>query len=203
MTLDEFEDNLRLSGLTIEDIKKSFVTRATILKLLENTDIGFIGEGKDLFFDQNDYALQEYINSLIDSSNIEIFPENIEKLVLRGFEEIDDELCDVDKPIIRLYTMKSCNICEESIEVFEALVNDLVKDGKIEAMHWSLDTGDNLLTSKKENGVPKEEVDLFKEYSPNNLVPAVVLGCKYKRVGRFGIEEQDEFNAILKTLIGG
>jgi len=73
----------------------------------------------------------------------------------------------------------------------------------IQQAHWSLDDGDNLLTSRKENGVPKKEVDLFKKYSPNNLVPVVVLGCKYKRIGKFGIEEQDEFKAILKILIDG
>ncbi len=75
-------------------------------------------------------------------------------------------------------------------------------DGSIQARHWSLDTGDNLLTLKKENGVPKEEVAIFKKYSPNNRVPTVVLGCKYKHVGKFGIEQEDEFKAIIKTLVG-
>ena len=200
LTLDEFENDLRSSGITIDDVKKSFETRAVIMKLLEKANTGFIEE-KGLFFNENDDAFQEYMDSLIDNSDIEIFPENIEKLVLRSFEETDDEVCDQEKPIIRLYTTSFCEVCNESIDVFKNLVEKF--DGSIEAFHWSLDTGDDLLTSKKEEGVPKEEVELFKKYSPNKLVPTAVLGCKYKRVGKLGIEEQDEFKAILKTLIGG
>jgi len=202
LTLDEFKEHLNSRGISINDIKKSFKTRAIITKLLEKENINFDTKDPKLFFERDVYIIQEYINTLINNSNIEIFLENVEKLVLRSFEETNDEICYEDKPIIRLYTMKSCNICDESSEVFDALVTDLVKDGKIEALHWSLDTGDNLLTLKKEKGVPKEEVDLFKKYSPNNLVPAVILGCKYKRIGKLDVEDQDEFKAILKTLIG-
>ena len=202
LSLDEFEKDLESSSLTINDVKKSFETRAVILKLLEKENIGFIEEDENLLFNEDDDAFQDYIDSLMDNSEIEIFPENIEKLVLRSFEETNDEVCDQEKPIIRLYTTSFCEVCSESAKVFENLVKEFVNDGSIKAFHWSLDTGDDLLTSKKENGVPKEEVVLFKKYSPNNLVPTVVLGCKYKRVGKFGIEEQDEFNAILKTLIG-
>ena len=70
-------------------------------------------------------------------------------------------------------------------------------------MHWILDAGDDLLTLEKEKGIPKGEVEIFKKYSPNKLVPAVVLGCKYKKIGKFGLEEQDEFKSILKVLTGG
>ncbi|MCH8004142.1 MAG: hypothetical protein IH934_05950 [Nanoarchaeota archaeon] len=199
LTLDEFEKHLSSRSLTIEDIKKSFETRAFINKLLEKENI-FIG---DETVPDDGTSMQEYVDNLIDSSDIKIFPENIEKLVLRSFEATGDEICDEDKPIIRLYTTRSCSICEESDQVFEALVNGLVKDGKIGAMHWSLDTGDDLLTLEKEKGIPKEEVEIFKKYSPNKLVPAVVLGCKYKKIGKFGLEERDEFKAILKVLTGG
>jgi len=199
LTLDEFEKHLSSRSLTIEDIKISFETRAFVNKLLEKENV-LIGDG---VFSDDETGIQEYVDNLIDSSDIKIFPENIEKLVLRSFEATGDEICDEDKPIIRLYTTRSCEVCEESTEIFEALVNDLVKDGRIQAMHWSLDAGDDLLTSEKEKGIPKEEVDIFKKYSPNKLVPAVVLGCEYKKVGKFGSEEQDEFEAILKVLTGG
>jgi len=199
LTLDEFEMHLSSRSLTIEDIKKSFETRAFINKLLEKENV-LIG---DEVFSDDGTGMQEYVDNLIDNSDIKIFPENIEKLVLRSFEATGDEICDEGKPIIRLYTTRSCSICEESDQVFEALVNDLVEDGKIEAMHWSLDVGDDLLTLEKEKGIPKEEVEIFKKYSPNKLVPAVVLGCKYKKIGKFGLEEQDEFKAILKALTGG
>ena len=203
LTLDEFENHLNSRGSTINEIKKSFEVRAIIIKLFEEENIGFVErEGKNLFFDVDDSAFQEYIDNLIDNSDIEIFPENIDKLVLKTFEETNDEVCSEEKPIIRLYTTSFCEVCKESGRMFQDLVTNFMIDESIQARHWSLDTGDNLLTSKKENGVPKEEVAIFKKYSPNNRVPTVVLGCKYKHVGKFGIEQEDEFKAIIKTLVG-
>ena len=203
LTLDEFENHLNSRGSTINEIKKSFEVRAIIIKLLGKENIGFVeGENKNLFFDVDDSAFQEYIDNLIDNSDIEIFPKNIDKLVLKTFEETNDEVCSEEKPIIRLYTTSFCEVCKESGRMFQDLVTNFMIDESIQARHWSLDTGDNLLTSKKENGVPKEEVAIFKKYSPNNRVPTVVLGCKYKHVGKFGIEQEDEFKAIIKTLVG-
>ncbi|MDP6600632.1 MAG: hypothetical protein QF798_04310 [Candidatus Woesearchaeota archaeon] len=203
LTLDEFENHLNSRGSTINEIKKSFEVRAIIIKLLGKENIGFVeGESKNLFFDVDDSAFQEYIDNLIDNSDIEIFPKNIDKLVLKTFEETNDEVCSEEKPIIRLYTTSFCEVCKESGRMFQDLVTNFMIDESIQARHWSLDTGDNLLTLKKENGVPKEEVAIFKKYSPNNRVPTVVLGCKYKHVGKFGIEQEDEFKAIIKTLVG-
>ena len=203
LTLDEFENHLNSRGSTINEIKKSFEVRAIIIKLLGKENIGFVeGESKNLFFDVDDSAFQEYIDNLIDNSDIEIFPKNIDKLVLKTFEETNDEVCSEEKPIIRLYTTNFCEVCKESGRMFQDLVTNFMIDESIQARHWSLDTGDNLLTLKKENGVPKEEIAIFKKYSPNNRVPTVVLGCKYKHVGKFGIEQEDEFKAIIKTLVG-
>jgi len=194
--------HLNSRGITIDQIKKSFEIRSSIMKLLDKESINFDKEDKQLFFDANDIAFQEYIDGLIDNSKIEIFQENIDKLVLEGFEETGDDLCNKEKPVVRLYTTSFCDVCKESGNVFENLVEEFVKDGSISAVHWSLDAGDDLLTSKKENGVPKEEVAIFKKYSPDKLVPAAVLGCKYQRIGKLGIEEQNEFKNILKVLIG-
>ena len=198
LSLDEFEVHLKSRDLTIEDIKKSFETRATIIKLLEKENINF----SDDLSQEEDDAFQVYVDDLIDSSDIEIFPENIDKLVLRSFEMTDDEICSEEKPIVRMYTTSFCEVCKESGELFQDSVINFIIDESVQAKHWSLDTGDNLLTITKEEGVPKEEVALFKKYSPNNLVPTVVIGCKYKHVGKFGIEEREEFEAILKTLVG-
>jgi len=199
LTLDEFEMHLSSRSLTIEDIKKSFETRAFINKLLEKENV-LIGDETVSYDGAN---MQGYVDNLIDSSDIKIFPENIEKLVLRSFEATGDEICDEDKPIIRLYTTTSCSICDESGKVFETIVSEMVEDGTIKAVHWSLDAGDNLLTLEKENGIPEGEVSIFKKYSPNKLVPVAVLGCKYKKIGKFSVEEQDEFKSILKVLTGG
>ena len=197
-TLDDFEAYLDSRGITIDQIKKSFEIRAIITKLLEKEDISFTEEDENLFLNGEDRTFQEYLNTLTDDVEIEIFEEVIDKLVLRSFEETGDEVCGEEKHLIRLYTTSKCEVCGESGKVFEKLV-----DESVDAAHWSLDTGDDLLTSEKEKGIPKKEVDLFKKYSPNKLVPTVVLGCKYKRVGSFGAEEEDEFKAILKILVGG
>ncbi len=202
LTLEEFENDLESSSLTIDDVKKSFETRVAILELLEKANVDFAEDDKNLFFDENDDTFQGYVDGLISNSEIEIFPENIEKIALRSFEETGDEICGEEKPIVKLYTTSFCEVCKESGRLFQDSVINLIVDGSVQAQHWSLDTGDNLLTIKKEKGVPEKEAELFKKYSPNNLVPTVVLGCKYKHVGNFGIEEQDEFNAILKILVG-
>lgn len=202
LTLNEFEEDLNSRGITINEIKKSFEIRAVITKLLEEEEVYFIEEGEKSFLGGNDLAFQEYLNILMNNSKIEIFPENVDKLILRSFEATGDELCDEEQPIVRLYTTSKCEICKESGRLFQDLVINFMADGIIQARHWSLDTGDNLLTLKVENGVPKEEVALFKKYSPDNLVPTIVLGCKYKHVGKFGIEQEEEFKAILKTLTG-
>jgi hypothetical protein len=203
LTLNEFEEDLNSRGITINEIKKSFEVRAIITKLLEEEEVYFSEEGEKSFLRENDLAFQEYLGILINNSKIEILPENIDKLILRSFEATGDDLCGQDRPIMRLYTTSKCEICKESGRLFQDSVIDFIADGSIQARHWSLDTGDNLLTLKKENGVPKEEVALFKKYSPDNLVPTIVLGCKYKHVGKFGIEQEEEFKAILKTLIDG
>jgi hypothetical protein len=201
MTLEEFEDYLLSRGFTIEDIRKSFETRAAIMGLLKK-------EGIILAYDGSSYPEEEnkefwvYLDKIVNQSDITIFNETIEKLVLKSFEITGDDICDEGKPVIRLYTTSWCEICNESSEVFENSVKELAGKGKIKAYHWSLDTGDDLLTVKKEAGVPQEEVEIFKKYSPSSSVPTVVLGCKYKRVGKFGIPEQDEFVTILKTLAG-
>jgi len=196
-TLIEFEVYLNSRGITIDQIKKSFEIRAIITKLLEKENIDFI-ESENLLFTGADVTFQEYLNDLIDNSEIEIFLENIEKIVLKSFEATNDEVCGEGKPIVRLYTKSGCQICDEGSEIFE----NLVEDERIDVAHWSLDTGDNLLTPEKERGVPKKEVDMFKKYSPNKLVPTVVLDCKYKHIGKFGFEEEDELKTLLQELIG-
>ena len=196
LSLDQFEKHLNSRSLTIDDVKKSFETRTLIKNLFKKENI-LIGES---FFDGYDRTMQEYMDNLIENSEIKIFQENIERLILRSFEETSDEVCDEDGPIIRLYTTTKCKACDESSKVFEDAVNVFTKNKKIKAMHWSLDTGDDLLTLKKEKGIPEEEILIFKKYSPGKLVPAVVLGCKYKKIGKFNVEEQDEFISIIKKL---
>ena len=198
-TLDEFADQLSSRDLTIDDIKRSFETRAYINMLFEQESV-VIEEGT---FFENGISMEVYVDVLIESSDIKIYPENIDKLALKSFEETGDEICNENKIEIRLFTTSTCELCKESGELFKTVTNEYAKESKINAVHWSLDEGDNLLTSKKENGVPNDEIAIFKKYSPNKLVPSLILGCKYKKIGKFSSEDEFEFKAILKQLLGG
>ena len=84
LTLNEFEKHLNSGGISIDEIKKSFKIRAEITKLLEKENISLDGEN-ELLFGSNGMSFQEYLTDLINSSEIELFPENINKLSLKGF----------------------------------------------------------------------------------------------------------------------
>lgn len=209
--LKEFESHLSSRGITLEQIKESFEIRIIIIKLLEKENLD-VADKESLFFDESDAAVQEYLTELMSNSNVEIFSENIEPLTLTVFEETKDELCSEDartasgtpsvgKPIVRLYTTSKCATCENSSIIFENVVKDFVLEGSIEARHWSLDEGDNLLTGEKENGVPKEEVELFKKYGKGK-VPVTIIACKYQFIGSLENAEE-EFNSIINNLLGG
>ena len=198
LSLDEFEKNLESMDLAIEDIKKSFETKAAIVKLLKEKNIDSINNS----FEESSELFQEYVSNLINNSEIKIFPENIGKLILTRFELTGDEICGKEKPIVRLYTTSKCDVCNKTGDAFINSIENYVKTGKIEAHYWNLDTGDDLLTLKKENGVPEEEVAIFKKYSPGKLVPVVVLGCKYRHIGKLEIEGEEEFMDILNTIAG-
>ena len=197
--LEEFEAHLASRVITLEQIKESFEIRLLIIKLLEMENLD-VTDKERLFFDGSDTAIQEYVTELMSKSEIEIFPENIEPFTLTMFEETKDELCSEQKPIVRLYTTSKCATCENTSRIFENVVEGFVSEGSIEAKHWSLDSGDNLLTEEKENGVPKGEVELFRKYGKGK-VPATVIACKYKLVGALGNEEQQELKGIIEKLV--
>ena len=187
-TIDDFEKNLKLKGLTIDDIKRSFEARAVAVKFLEQ---------------ENVTDVNKFIDNLTKQADIKIFAEKLNQLILKNFKETGDEVCMKDKPVIRLYTTSWCNSCNSSIVVFNNLIKGYFDDNKVTALEWSLDTGDNLLTLKKENGVPEEEVQIFKKYSPDSFVPALIMGCKYIMVGGFNYGNAQEFNDIMNNLTGG
>ena len=82
-----------------------------------------------------------------------------------------------------------------------------MKDGKIAAYHWDLDTGDNTLTEEIESGIPKGEMEIFKKYNQEATVPTYVFGCKYVRIGNFYEKnnnldaEEQEFIAVVEKLL--
>ena len=187
MTTQEFEESLTAKGLAISDARKSFAVRVTILKLLK---------------EENVTDLNGYVDTLSKEADIKIFAENIDRLTLKEFQETKDDICAKGRPIIRIYTTSWCSSCNSSIAVFNSLVKDYADSNKVTVLEWSLDTGDNLVTAKMENGIPESEAEIFKKYSPNSLVPSIVAGCKYSRIGSLNYAHASEFNAIMKNLIG-
>ncbi|MBI2651639.1 SurA N-terminal domain-containing protein [Candidatus Woesearchaeota archaeon] len=200
LTPSEFEKSLKERGLNLDDAKKSFETRVIITKLLANKNI--YPEKENDFFGEKNKAFQDYISNLTNNSEIKIFYENINPVILKSFEKTSDKVCNENMPIMRLYTASWCDKCNETQAIFINSTKELLKEGKIEAYVWNLDTGDNFLTLEKENGVPDEELQLFKKYSPDSFAPLTLLGCKYKKVGFIGDNEEEEFKAIIKKFGG-
>ncbi len=86
-------------------------------------------------------------------------------------------------------------------------MDEYVKAGKIVAMHWDLDVGNNQYTPQKESTIPTGEVELFKKTNPEMGVPVYLFGCKYYRIGN-AYEAQDnldaeaaEFKAVIEKLL--
>ncbi len=197
LALEDFEKHLNSRGITLSDIKNSFKIRAAIAKLLEKEGISYgyaeSSEGNEDF--------QQYIDSLVNRSDIQMFDENIGKAVLKSFEATGDKVCG-EKPAFMLFTTTKCQSCNETAAVFNSAIKKYAEEGAIIAEHWILDTGDNALTPEKERGISKNNLELFKKYSRDMSVPAIVAACKYKRVGSLDKEMEYEFKSIIDEIKG-
>ena len=195
LTLEDFEKHLNSRGISINDIKNSFKIRAAISKLLETEGVryDYVKSGGD----NGDF--QEYIGSLLNNSEVNIFDENINKAVLKNFEATGDKICG-EKPVVMLFTTTKCQLCNETAVIFESAIKKYTEEGTISAQHWVLDTGDNTFTAEKESGISKKELELFKKYSRDMSVPTIVAACKYKRVGSLNKEIEYEFKSILNEI---
>jgi len=144
-----------------------------------------------------DGAIQIYIKQLTARADIQMGGEEINET----FQVTGDELCEENgKPIIRMFSAKSSVKSQWAKDAFASITS---KYNNIVAYHWVLDTGDNLLTDDIEKAIPKDEIAVFKKYSPEGAVPLFVFGCKYARIGN-GYEdlalEEKEFQKIIKNL---
>lgn len=194
MTLEEFEENLKEKKVTIEDVQRSFKANAIVMKFVEEEGL-IQGEDEQFFVDNNKF--ESYMETLIEESDIKIYWENINKLVLGNFKKTDEESCGLT---LRLYTASFCNNCEESRNVFKEVIENFNVNG-VDAAIWDIDTGDNLLTAKKETLLPEEEFKMFKKYGQDNLVPLTILGCKYRRLGNFNDSIEKELKLIINDLV--
>ena len=103
------------------------------------------------------------------------------------------------------FSTKKCDSCKWAEKAFDKVVDKYESQGDILAYHWELDSGDNLRTTEKENGLPAETLNLFKKHNPESTVPTFILGCKYVRVGNSGSKsldiEEDEFIKFIEKII--
>ncbi len=110
-------------------------------------------------------------------------------------------------PVILLFSRSSCSHCEWVGKIFDPLVGYYVASGLIEAHHYDIDTGDDLLTDKIETKIPPAYLQLKEHGDPKGFVPYFNFGCKYERVGN-GYEKTDdvaaesaEMRKVIETLI--
>lgn len=127
-----------------------------------------------------------------------------EQVTAAGVETFDQKkgatICkEGGKPVVYLFSTTWCPHCTWVKDTFDKVVAEYVKDGKIAAYHWELDTNDNTLTSAKETSVPAEAQAVYQEFNPSGSIPTFVIGCKYFRVGN-GHEAADDLTAEEKEL---
>jgi len=175
-------------------------------------------------------ALLAYATQLKTDAQIEIFDlENEEEVFSAGtpdseevseaseisdspfptFREAGPDTCTDDdgKPIIFLFSAASCPHCEWVGEAFDAVAQEYLARGLIEAHHYDMESGDDLLTEAVETKVPKKYLSIGKEGDPEGYLPYFNFGCRYDRIGT-GYEEQDdlaaeaeEMNRVIEALL--
>ena len=125
------------------------------------------------------------------------------------FKDNGNEVCTIeDKPVVRLYSTTWCPHCGWVSDTYERVVTEYADAGKIVAMHWELDLGDDTLTPEFEGEFPANEAAIFNAASPKGSVPAFSFGCKYTRIGNSFeaeddlVKEEAEFRRVLDLLVG-
>lgn len=226
------ENNIKLEGLKNQAHEQLMINRLLELEILSKIDVSesrvrsFYNKNKELLGnasydsvkeqvkqsiieDMSASAVETYIGQLKVGAEItkkgEFAEETTTEKEIKTFTGTYDKICmKDDKPIIRFYTTSNCQPCDWIKDVFYSAVGNYHEENKITIYHWELDTGDNLMTAEIEEGIPKEELQLFKKYNPKSTVPTYVFGCRYVRAGN-GYDnleqEKEEFEAVVDKLL--
>jgi len=124
------------------------------------------------------------------------------------FKDNGNAICKIDgKPVVRLYSTTVCPHCKWIGPTYEKVVKEYVDAGKIVAMHWEIDLGDDTLTQEFEGAFPSEEATIFKSNNEKGYVPKFDFGCKYERIGNPFEQEDDlakeeaEFRRVIDLLL--
>ena len=110
-------------------------------------------------------------------------------------------------PVILLFTSSTCPHCKWVGDIFDIIVKYYISSGLIEAHHFDLVTGDDLLTEKVETQIPPAYLKLRANGDPKGLVPYFNFSCEFERIGN-GYEKTDDLAAegeeirkVIETLI--
>lgn len=106
-------------------------------------------------------------------------------VTLGNFLVSEDEICLEDgKSIIYFFGSQGCPHCTWEHPIVEEVAG---KFGDYISFHNNMDSD--------------EDMDVFSKYSPEGYVPALVLGCKYYRVGSGETIGEEEESKVLTALI--
>jgi len=232
LTDEEFIAFLKENKLNEEEFKSQIKDQLAISELLNKTmyskievsesEIGFFYEknkeminaslDKDikaqieslLFKEEADRVIDVYISQLRSKS--EIVYGKKEQLIVNEFKDTGSRICKEEgRPIVLYFSTKKCDSCKWVEKAFNKVADKYESKGDIAAYQWELDSGDNLRTKEKENGLPLETLNLFKKYNPESTVPTFIFGCKYVRIGNSGSNsldiEEDEFIKFIEKTI--
>lgn len=101
---------------------------------------------------------------------------------------------DEGRPVILLFSMESCSHCKWSGDMFDFIVRYYLANGLIEAHHYDIVTGDDLLTDEIETEIPPSHLQIKEYGDPKGLVPYFNFSCKYERIGN-GYEDDGDLSA--------
>lgn len=110
-------------------------------------------------------------------------------------------------PVILLFSRPSCSHCEWVGDVFDIIATYYMASGQIEAHHYDVETGDDLLTKEVETQIPSAFLQLKERGDPKDVVPYFNFSCKYERIGNgYGktddiAAEGEEIRKVIETLI--
>ena len=106
------------------------------------------------------------------------------------------DVCTSDdgKPVLFLFSSASCSHCEWAGEAFDFIARYYMASGLVEAHHYDVKTGDDLLIEEIETEIPPAHLQIKEHGDPKGLVPYFNFSCKYERLGN-GYEKDDDLAA--------
>jgi len=185
-----------------------------------------LAEISDVSTDQADRPMQEAAGALdaeISGNNVEVPDEGnsrtssstgnepVSETEFPTFKSTGIEICANDEghPLIYLFSSSLCAHCEWGGAIYDFIVKYYTANGLIEAHHYDLISGDDLLTEEIETVIPADILEIYHSGSPRDLVPYYNFGCKYDRVGNGHEKENDleaegeEMRRVIDALVQG